>query len=72
LLAIKLDQLRREVSNPTVEVLTTMDQLLKQIEQLSNDFNLGAPNYRTNPVLGLDISGKRCELNWSMQHHLVS
>jgi signal transduction histidine kinase len=37
LLQVKLDQLRTDVPNPTVQVLTTMDELLKQIEELSSD-----------------------------------
>jgi signal transduction histidine kinase len=37
LLAVNFDQLRRNVLNPTVEVLTRMDELQKQIDQISDD-----------------------------------
>jgi signal transduction histidine kinase len=37
MLALKLGKLRTDVPNPTVEVLTTMDQLQRQIEELTND-----------------------------------
>jgi signal transduction histidine kinase len=37
LLAVNFDQLRRNVPNPTVEVLTRMDELQKQIDQISDD-----------------------------------
>jgi signal transduction histidine kinase len=37
LLQVRFDQLRTDVRNPTVAVLATMDELLKQIEELSTD-----------------------------------
>jgi signal transduction histidine kinase len=37
LLQVKVEQLRTDVPNPSVEVLTTMDDLLNQIEALSTD-----------------------------------
>jgi signal transduction histidine kinase len=37
LLAVNFDQLRRNVPNPTVEVLTRMDELQEQINQISDD-----------------------------------
>jgi len=44
LLQFKVEQLRADVPNPRVEVLATLDELLKQIELLSTDIQGSAHN----------------------------
>src|SRR5258708_11118670 len=57
LLAVNFDQLKRAVPNPTVEALTTMDQLLKQIEQLSSDIHALARRMHSSKLEYLGLFG---------------
>jgi len=57
LLSINVDQLRKAVPNPTVEVLTTLEQLLKQIEELSDDIRALAHSMHSPKLEHLGLVG---------------